>query len=81
MPCLLHNLMEQKLFRWKVFSLAGRCSVICIRENVNAEGMCKDEVHILRLLDSWTKLNVSPAKIMQVCMNFYVWCATFRNST
>ena len=29
------------------------------------------EIHVLR--DSWTKLNVTPAKIMQV--RIHVWCS------
>ena len=45
--------------------MAGRCSVICIRECERRRVVAQlREVHILR--DSWTKLNVSPAKIMQV---------------
>lgn len=47
--------------------LDGRPSLTCIKENVGGETVEQldlREVHVLR--DSWTKLNVYPAKIMQV---------------
>ena len=65
MPCSHQDVMEQKIFNWMVQILVGGQFVLCMSVNVigsdNRMVPKLKEIHVLR--DSWTKLNVTPARL------------------
>ena len=74
MPCLHPRLEEQECSRMRLeLHLDGRQLWTCTKGNARGIKVVMHarmiprlrEIHIIR--DSWTKLNVTPAKIMQVC--------------
>ena len=79
---MVNALFSSRVGGTKCFLLNGTCfgwSAItsmyereCVRVNSGLTRMVPKlkETHVIR--DSWTKLNVSPAKIMQVCIVFYM---------
>ena len=73
MHCSHHKVVALKAFSTLlgVNSLAGKLLVICMQENAKEERMEKQELREAFVLrDSWTKLNVLPAKIIQVSTKF-----------
>ena len=65
MPYSCPSVVEQNVFSLKVLSLDGRPLLTCTTMNVKEAWL--GWYHIYDVLrDTWTKLNVHPAKIMQV---------------
>ena len=63
---------ENSSFGWTTIIEMYKREVNQARQQQTRMIPCLKEVHVLR--DAWTKLNVSPAKIIQVRHNFVVAC-------
>ena len=62
---LFHRSRETSVFGWDTIIEMYKREVNRAKQQQTRMVPRLKEIHILR--DSWTKLNVSPAKIMQVC--------------
>lgn len=77
---LLHEMVGQRIFRWKKMdvNLVGKPSLLCGRGSAQEQSMVFMR-KVPKLLpsfierDAWTKLNVAPAKIMQVSCYVTYW--------
>ena len=67
---LFKRCQHHGVFGWNSIIAMYQREVSRAKQNLTRMVPCLKEVHVVR--DSWTKLNVSPAKIMQV--NFLVHC-------